>query len=112
MKGKEETMKRIVLFLFTNLAVILILSIVLNILGVDRILDAQVIGLDMANLLVFAVVFGFGGSFISLVMWKWTAKRITGARVISTPRDLDEAWLVNAVKRQVERSESRVGQTG
>jgi heat shock protein HtpX len=97
-------MKRIVLFLFTNLAVILILSIVLNLLGVDRILDAQRIGLDMANLLVFAAVFGFGGSFISLAMSKWTAKRITGARVISTPRNLDEAWLVNTVKRQAERS--------
>ncbi len=97
-------MKRIVLFLFTNLAVILILSIVLNIMGVDRILDAQGLGLDMANMLVFVVVFGFGGFFTSLAMSKWTAKRITGARVISTPRDLGEAWLVNTVKRQAERS--------
>ncbi len=61
-----------VVFSFTNLAVILILSIVLNVLWVDRILDVQGIGLDIANLLVFAAVFGFGGSFISLAMSKWT----------------------------------------
>jgi heat shock protein HtpX len=61
-------MKRVILFIVTNLAIVLILSIVLRLLGVDRILDEQGGGLDLANLLVFAAVFGFGGAFISLAM--------------------------------------------
>ena len=97
-------MKRIFLFILTNLAVILILSIVLTLLGIDRVLDAQGIDLDLRNLLVFAAVFGFGGAFISLAMSKWTAKRMTGAEVIVSPRNLDEAWLVQTVKRQAERA--------
>ena len=97
-------MKRIFLFILTNLAVILILSVVLNLLGIDRVLDAQGIDLDLRNLLVFAAVFGFGGAFISLAMSKWTAKRMTGAEVIVSPRNLDEAWLVQTVKRQAERA--------
>jgi len=96
--------KRIFLFILTNLAVILILSVVLNLLGIDRVLDAQGIDLDLRNLLVFAAVFGFGGAFISLAMSKWTAKRMTGAEVIVSPRNLDEAWLVQTVKRQAERA--------
>ena len=97
-------MKRIFLFILTNLAVILILSIVLTLLGIDRVLDAQGIDLDLRNLLVFAAVFGFGGAFISLAMSKWTAKRMTGAEVIVSPGNLDEAWLVQTVKRQAERA--------
>jgi len=68
-----------------NLAVILVLSVVLRLLGVDRILDEQGIGLDLTGLLAFAAVFGFGGALVSLAMSKWTAKRLTGARVIATP---------------------------
>jgi heat shock protein HtpX len=93
-------MKRILLFLATNIAVIIVLSIVMSILGVDRILDAQGGGLNMANLLVFAAVFGFGGSFISLAMSKWTAKKLMGAEVITTPRSASEVWLVNTVQKQ------------
>jgi heat shock protein HtpX len=93
-------MKRVVLFIVTNLAVILILSVVLRLLGVDRILDEQGIALEMTNLLVFAAVFGFGGAFVSLALSKWTALRMTGARVITQPADAAEAWLVNTVKRQ------------
>lgn len=93
-------MKRVVLFIVTNLAVILILSVVLRLLGVDRILDEQGIALEMTNLLVFAAVFGFGGAFVSLALSKWTALRMTGARVITQPANEAEAWLVNTVKRQ------------
>lgn len=93
-------MKRVILFIVTNLAVILILSVVLRLLGVDRILDEQGIALEMTNLLVFAAVFGFGGAFVSLALSKWTALRMTGARVITQPADEAEAWLVNTVKRQ------------
>jgi heat shock protein HtpX len=95
-------MKRVLLFILTNLAVILILSIVLRVLGVDRILDQEGIGIDMYNLLIFASVFGFGGAFLSLAISKWTAKRLTGARVIESPGNELEAWLVSTVKRQAD----------
>ncbi|MDP5151237.1 protease HtpX [Rheinheimera baltica] len=89
-------MKRIFLFLATNLAVILVLSIVLNIvfsfLGVDR--------SSISGLLIFAAIFGFGGSFISLAISKWMAKRSTGAVVIEQPRNATEQWLMTTVARQ------------
>lgn len=94
--------KRIALFIVTNLAIIFVLSIVLNLLGVDRILDTQGTGLDLKNLIVFAAVFGFGGSFISLAISKWTAKRLTGAHVITSPENETEAWLIQTVAKQAE----------
>jgi heat shock protein HtpX len=97
-------MKRIGLFLLTNLAIIVVLSITLRILGVERILDEQGVGLDLNNLLIFAAVFGFGGSFISLAMSKWTAKRFTGAQVIKTPSNSTEQWLVQTVQRQAQQA--------
>ncbi|MDP1558049.1 MAG: protease HtpX [Nitrosomonas sp.] len=93
-------MNRIFLFLATNLAIIMVLSITLRLLGVDRILDAQGSGLDINSLLIFAAVFGFGGSFMSLAMSKWTAKRFTGAQVIEIPRNAREHWLLATVQRQ------------
>ena len=95
-------MKRIALFLATNIAIVLVLGITLRILGVERILDEQGVGLDINNLLIFAAVFGFGGSFISLAISKWTAKRFTGAQVIESPRTSTEQWLVSVVKRQAQ----------
>lgn len=86
--------KRIALFLATNLAVLALLSIVMSILGVN----AQ----SYAGLLVMATVFGFGGSFFSLMISKWMAKRSTGAHVIEQPRNESEQWLVNTVRRQAE----------
>lgn len=97
-------MKRILLFLATNLAIILVLGIVLQLLGVERILDEQGVGLDYTSLLVFAAVFGMGGSFISLAISKWTAKRMTGAHVIDQPRNDTEAWLVNTVARHAKQA--------
>jgi heat shock protein HtpX len=93
-------MKRVMLFIITNIAILAVLFVVLSLLGVNTILDQQGVGLDMGNLLVFAAVFGFGGSFISLAISKWTAKRLTGARVIESPRNEVEAWLVSTVGRQ------------
>ena len=93
-------MKRIFLFLATNLAIVFVLSISLRLLGVERILDEQDIGLNMNALLVFAAVFGMGGAFISLAISKWTAKRFTGARAIEQPKNEAETWLVETVKRQ------------
>ncbi|WMJ09759.1 protease HtpX [Nitrosomonas sp. sh817] len=93
-------MKRIFLFLATNLAIVVVLSITLRLLGFERILDEQGAGLDINSLLVFAAVFGFGGSFMSLAMSKWTAKRFTGAQVIEIPRNAQEHWLLSTVQRQ------------
>ncbi|KAF0192985.1 MAG: heat shock protein HtpX [Gammaproteobacteria bacterium] len=93
-------MKRIVLFLATNIAILIVLSISLRLLGVESILDQQGVGLDLNALVIFATVFGMGGAFISLAISKWTAKRMTGARVIERPSNDVEAWLVETVARQ------------
>jgi len=97
-------MKRIFLFLVTNLAIVAVLSIVLHLLGVERILDQQGQDLDLRALLIFAAVIGFGGSLISLAMSKWSAKRMVGAQVIETPRNPTEQWLVATVRRQAEKA--------
>ncbi len=97
-------MKRIFLFLATNLAIIVVLSISLRLLGFERILDEQGVGLDLNSLLVFAAVFGFGGSLISLATSKWTAKRLTGAQVIEQPRNATEIWLIETVRRQAKQA--------
>jgi len=96
--------KRIALFLATNLAVILVLSIVLRLLGVDNILDERNVGIDYQSLLILSLVIGFGGSFISLAISKWMAKRSTGARVITQPANATESWLVNTVERQARQA--------
>lgn len=100
-------MKRVMLFLMTNIAVMVVLSIVLNLLGFESIMDKQNINLDLKSLLVFSAVFGMGGAFISLLISKWTAKRMTGAQVITQPRTEVERWLVATVRRQAEQA--RIG---
>jgi len=95
-------MKRVLLFLATNLAVMLVLSLVTSLLGVNKFLTAN--GLNLGMLLVFAGVIGFGGSFISLLMSKSMAKWSTGARVIETPSTSTEVWLVDSVARLAERA--------
>ncbi len=93
-------MKRIFLFLVTNMAIVLVLSVTLRLLGVESILDQQGVDLNLNALLIFAAVMGFGGSLISLAISKWTAKRMTGAQVIEQPRNERERWLVDTVARQ------------
>jgi heat shock protein HtpX len=95
-------MKRVLLFLVTNLAILVVLGITLRLLGVESLLDQQGVDLDMSALLTFALVFGMGGSFISLALSKWTAKRLTGAQVIEQPRNDAEAWLVQTVRRHAQ----------
>lgn len=90
-------MKRVMLFLVTNMAVMLVLSFSARILGIDRFLTGS--GLNMGMLLAFAGLIGFGGSFISLLMSKTMAKWSTGAQVIEQPRNQDEAWLLDTVGR-------------
>jgi heat shock protein HtpX len=93
-------MKRILLFLATNIAVLLVLSVTMRLLGFESILDEQGVDLDYNALLVFAGVIGFAGSFISLAMSKFMAKRMTGAKVIEQPSTPAESWLVETVRRQ------------
>jgi heat shock protein HtpX len=95
-------MKRIVLFLATNLAVVLVVSLVLNLLGVGRAVTGQ--GINVGALAVFSLVVGFTGSIISLLLSKPMAKWSTGARVIETPGNSTELWLVNTVRRLSERA--------
>lgn len=99
-------MQRIALFLATNLAVVLVLSITLRLLGVEPYLNEQ--GLNLNALLIFAAVFGFGGAFISLALSKWTAKRAVGAQVISQPRTPTEQWLVQTVACQAQAAGIRM----
>jgi heat shock protein HtpX len=95
-------MKRIVLFLATNLAVVLVLTVVLNLLGVGRAVSAE--GINVGALAVFSLVVGFTGSIISLLMSKPMAKWSTGARVIDQPQNSTELWLVNTVRQLAERA--------
>ena len=89
-------MKRIVLFLATNLAVMLVLSVTLNVLGVNRFLAAD--GLNVGMLVVFSAVVGFGGAFISLLMSKRDGQVVDRRAVIDAPQSADEQWLVSTVQ--------------
>ncbi len=95
-------MKRVVLFLVTNLAVGLVLSITLSILGVNRYLTGT--GLNVGSLAVFSVIVGFAGSFISLLMSKPIAKWSTGAHLIEAPQNADEQWLLATVKNLADKA--------
>ncbi|WP_321346367.1 protease HtpX [Halopseudomonas oceani] len=90
-------MMRILLFLATNVAVILVASVTLSLLGVGSVHDGQG-GMNLQALLIFCAVFGFAGSFVSLFLSKWMAKRSTGARVIEQPQTQQERWLVSTVE--------------
>ena len=96
-------MKRIFLFLMTNLAILVVISFTLRLLGVDRIMN-QSGGLNFNALLIMSMVMGFAGALISLFLSKWMAKRSVGAQVITAPANATEQWLVNTVKRQAERA--------
>ena len=95
-------MKRIFLLIVTNLAVMLVLGVVASLLGVNRYLTAN--GLNLGALLGFAMIMGFGGAFISLLISKPMAKWSTGAQVITQPQNEDEAWIVNTVRQLSERA--------
>lgn len=95
-------MKRIFLFLVTNIAIMLVLGIIISVFGLGNVLDEQGIGLDLGALLILSAVIGMTGSFISLAMSKFLAKRGTGAQVIETPRTEVEQWLVSTVQKQAQ----------
>ena len=93
-------MQRIFLFLLTNIAIMVILSITLRILGVESLLAQNGSDLNLNALVIFSGIFGFGGAFISLAISKWMAKRMTGAIVIDSPSNNVEKWLLDTVKKQ------------
>jgi len=93
-------MQRIFLFLVTNIAIMVILSITLRILGVESLLAQNGSDLNINALVIFSGLFGFGGAFISLAISKWMAKRMTGAKVIDQPTNNVEKWLIETVEKQ------------
>lgn len=93
-------MTRILLFLATNIAVLFVLGVVMQVFGLSGVLDRQGVGIDVNSLLIMSAVVGMTGSFISLAISKWAALRATGARVIKEPRGAEEQWLVATVQRQ------------
>jgi heat shock protein HtpX len=97
-------MMRILLFLATNIAIMIVVSIIFSLLGLSGTLDAQGVNLDLNNLLVMSAVIGMTGSFISLAMSKWMAKRSMGVYVIENPQDQTERWLIEVVTRQAQRA--------
>ena len=94
-------MKRIFLFILTNLAVVFVINITLRLLGVDRWLDESG-GINFSALLILSAVIGFSGSIVSLLISKWSAKRMVGAQVIENPIDPTERWLVDTVRKQAD----------
>ncbi len=93
-------MQRIFLFLLTNIAIMVILSITLRVLGVESLLAQNGSDLNLNSLVIFSGIFGFGGAFISLAISKWMAKRMTGAKVIENPSNNVEKWLLDTVEKQ------------
>ena len=97
-------MTRIFLFIATNIAVIALISITFQILGIEGLLAANGVDLNLYALLVMSAVIGFGGSFISLAISKWMAKRSMGVQIIENPTNPQERWLVDTVAKQAENA--------
>lgn len=103
-------MKRIFLFLATNMAIVLVLSVTMRLLGVEPYLNAN--GLNLSALLIFAAVMGFGGSLISLAISKWSAKKSMGVQVIEAPSNSTEFWLVETVRKYSEQAGIKMPEVG
>lgn len=111
LKRKEiHVMKRVLLFLATNMAIVLVLSVTMRLLGVEPYLNEN--GLNLGSLLIFAAVMGFGGSLISLAISKWTAKKSMGVRVIETPANSTEFWLYETVRKYSEEAGIKMPEVG
>lgn len=105
-------MTRIFLFLLTNIAVILVASIALSLLGVGSYLDQSGSSLNLQNLLIFCFVFGMSGSFVSLLISKWMAKRSTGTQIIEQPRNAQEQWLLETVRQLAQQANIGMPEVG
>ncbi len=103
-------MKRIFLFLATNMAIVLVLSVTMRLLGVEPYLNAN--GLNLTSLLIFAAVMGFGGSFISLAISKWSVKQSMGVHVIEAPSNSTEFWLVETIRKYSQEAGIRMPEVG
>ena len=103
-------MKRIFLFVLTNLAVVVVLGIIVNVLGLNRFITGQ--GLNLTSLLGFALIMGFGGAFISLLISKPVAKWSSGVKVIKEPQNADEAWIVDTVKKFADKAQIGMPEVG
>jgi heat shock protein HtpX len=105
-------MMRIFLFLATNIAIMIVVSIVFSLLGLTGILDAQGMGIDLNALLIMLAVIGMTGSFISLALSKWSAKKSMGVRVIEQPKNQTERWLMNTVAKQAKQAGINIPEVG
>ncbi len=103
-------MKRIFLFLATNMAIVLVLSVTMRLLGVEPYLNAN--GLNLGALLIFAAVMGFGGSLISLAISKWSAKKAMGVHVIEAPANSTEFWLIETIRKYSEKAGIKMPEVG
>ena len=97
-------MTRILLFLATNAAILVVISLVFNLLGIDGLLQQNNVDLDLQALLIMSAVIGMGGSFISLAMSKWSAKHAMGVQIIERPSNPTEQWLIETVARQARQA--------
>tara|TARA_A100001234_G_scaffold218578_1_gene227825 strand:- start:11 stop:886 length:876 start_codon:yes stop_codon:yes gene_type:complete len=105
-------MLRIALFLGTNFAILLILSASMSILGIEGVLDEQGVGLDLNSLLIMSSIIGFSGSIISLFISKWMAKKSMGVKIISTPKNDTEKWLLSINKELSQKANINVPEFG
>jgi heat shock protein HtpX len=105
-------MMRIALFLATNMAILLLASITLSLLGFDSIMAANGIDLNLSALLVFCAVFGMGGSIVSLLLSKWMAKRSMGVEIIDTPQNQQQQWLISTVAELAEKANIGMPEVG
>lgn len=103
---------RILLFLATNMAIILVASVTLSLLGVGSMLQANGVDLDLANLLIICAVFGMAGSLVSLFISKWMAKRSTGTQIITQARTADEKWLLDTVQELSDKAGIKMPEVG
>jgi heat shock protein HtpX len=105
-------MLRMLLFFGTNIAILLVLSISMRLLGIDSMLEQQGGGLNLTALLIFSAVFGMGGSLISLALSKWMAKKSMGVQLIETPATKQELWLVSTVEMQANEAGIKIPEIG
>ena len=103
-------MKRIILFVLTNVLVVAVLGITASLLGVNRYLTPN--GLNLGMLLGYALVIGFGGAFISLLISKPMAKWTSGVRIIEQPQNMDEAWIVETVRKFADKAQIGMPEVG
>ncbi|MCW8886614.1 MAG: protease HtpX [Motiliproteus sp.] len=103
---------RILLFLATNLAVVIVVGIVMSVLGIGSYLEAGGTSLNLTSLLIFCALFGFGGSLISLFLSKWSAKRGTGTEIITQPRNANEQWLLETVQELSDKAGIKMPEVG